>query len=129
MAMSLRFREEKGAVALEFALVLPILMVILVGIIEFSLLFTAQTTLTNAAREGARSMALHNDPARARSAVKDSAFYLSPALTDAQISVSPTTCTAGARGTTTIHYQYHLMTGLFGDGITLTGKAAMRCGG
>lgn len=127
--MNRRLEGEKGAVALEFALLLPILMVILVGIVEFSLVFTAQTTLTNAAREGARSMALFNDPAAARKAVKDSAFNLSPALTDAQITVSPTACTVGTRGTTTIRYQYHLMTGLFGDGITLTGKAAMRCGG
>ncbi|PTL71599.1 pilus assembly protein TadE [Rathayibacter caricis DSM 15933] len=127
--MNRRLGEDKGAVALEFALVLPILMVVLVGIIEFSLLFTAQTTITNAAREGARSMALYNNPATARSAVKNSAFNLSPGLTDAQITVSPTACTAGARTTTTIRYQYHLMTGLFGDGITLTGKAAMRCGG
>ena len=127
--MNRRLGEEDGAVALEFAILLPVLMVILVGIVEFSLLFTAQTTLTNAAREGARSMALHNDSATARSAVKDSAFYLSPALTDAQISVSPAACTAGARSTTTITYSYRMMTGLFGDSITLTGKAAMRCGG
>ncbi|KQQ20870.1 pilus assembly protein TadE [Rathayibacter sp. Leaf299] len=127
--MSSRLHEDSGAVALEFALLLPILMVILVGIVEFSLLFTAQTTITNAAREGARSMALHNNPATARTAVKNAAFNLSPGLTDAQITVSPTACTVGTLGTTTIRYQYHLMTGLFGDGITLTGKAAMRCGG
>lgn len=127
--MTRRLRDERGAVALEFALVLPILLVVLIGIIEFSLLLNAQLTLTSAAREGARSMALHDSPATARAAVKNAAFFLSPALTDSQITVSPTTCTAGALGTTTLRYEYHLITGLFGDGIVLTGKAAMRCGG
>ena len=64
--MKRRLRDERGAVALEFALVLPILLVILVSIMEFSLLLNAQITLTNAAREGARSMALHDSPATAR---------------------------------------------------------------
>lgn len=123
-----RLREEKGAVAVEFALVLPILLVLLIGIMEFSLLFNAQITVTSAAREGARSMALHKNVATARTDVK-AAFFLSPGLTDAQITVSPTTCTVGALSTTTVRYPYHLITGLFGDSITLTGKAAMRCGG
>ncbi|MBO0984273.1 TadE/TadG family type IV pilus assembly protein [Rathayibacter sp. SD072] len=126
--MKRHLRDEKGAVSLEFAIVLPILMVILIGIVEFSLAMNAQITLTNAAREGARSMALHNNASTARTAVKNVSF-LSPALTDAQISIAPATCTPGALSTTTISYDYRLLTGLFGDGITLTGKAAMRCGG
>jgi Flp pilus assembly protein TadG len=48
------FSSQKGASAVEFALVLPLLMLILFGIIEFSLLMYNKAMITNASREGAR---------------------------------------------------------------------------
>jgi Flp pilus assembly protein TadG len=47
-------RSERGAELIEFALVLPILLVIVGGIIDFGFLFQRYEVLTNAAREGAR---------------------------------------------------------------------------
>ena len=46
---------ERGAALVELAILLPFLVLILVGIIEFGLLFYNQQVLTNASREGARS--------------------------------------------------------------------------
>ena len=46
---------ERGAALVELAMVLPLLLLILVGIIELGLLFYNQQVLTNASREGARS--------------------------------------------------------------------------
>lgn len=46
--------SQSGAVAMEFALVLPVLLLILFGIIEFSILFYNKAVITNASREGAR---------------------------------------------------------------------------
>jgi Flp pilus assembly protein TadG len=46
--------SQSGAVAMEFALVLPMLLLILFGIIEFSVLFYNKAMITNASREGAR---------------------------------------------------------------------------
>jgi Flp pilus assembly protein TadG len=48
-------RGEQGAAAVEFAIVLPLLLVILFGIVEFGLLLYDQAMITNASREGARS--------------------------------------------------------------------------
>jgi hypothetical protein len=48
-------RDEKGVVAIEFALVLPILIILLIGIVEFSLLLYDKGMITNASREGARA--------------------------------------------------------------------------
>jgi len=45
---------ESGAELIEFALVLPFLLVIVLGIIDFGLLFQRYYVVTNAAREGAR---------------------------------------------------------------------------
>jgi Flp pilus assembly protein TadG len=46
--------REKGASAVEFALVLPVLMLMLFGIIEFGFIFYDKAVITNASREGAR---------------------------------------------------------------------------
>jgi hypothetical protein len=54
-----RKNPERGAVVVEFALVLPLLMFLLMGMIEFGLLFYNQQVLTNASREGARAGIAH----------------------------------------------------------------------
>ncbi len=46
---------ERGAALVELAMVLPLLLLILMGIVEIGLLFYNQQVLTNASREGARS--------------------------------------------------------------------------
>jgi Flp pilus assembly protein TadG len=49
-----RWRDESGAAAVEFALVLPMLVVILFGTIEFGRALHISHAVTDAAREGAR---------------------------------------------------------------------------
>lgn len=49
-----RGRGDKGQSAVEFALILPVLLLLVFGITEFGRLFIANLTLENAAREGAR---------------------------------------------------------------------------
>ena len=50
---------ERGAAAVEFALILPILLTLVFGIVEFGWAFGQQVSLGNAAREAARTMAIH----------------------------------------------------------------------
>jgi Flp pilus assembly pilin Flp len=47
-------RGEDGAAAVEFALLLPLLVLLLFGIIEFGFAFSTRIQATNAAREAAR---------------------------------------------------------------------------
>ena len=49
-----RSRKEDGQAMVEFALVLPVFLLILCGIIDFGWLFYNQLSLNNACREGAR---------------------------------------------------------------------------
>jgi hypothetical protein len=49
-----RWSDETGAELIEFALVLPLLLLVLLGIIDFGFLFQRYEVITNAAREGAR---------------------------------------------------------------------------
>ena len=46
--------NEHGGSLVEFAIVLPLLLIILFGIIEFGILLYNQAVITNASREGAR---------------------------------------------------------------------------
>lgn len=47
-------RREDGAAAVEFALILPVLLVVVFGIISFGIIFAQELSLGNGARQGAR---------------------------------------------------------------------------
>jgi Flp pilus assembly pilin Flp len=47
-------RDQEGAAAVEFALLLPLLVLLLFGMIEFGFAFNTRIQATNAAREAAR---------------------------------------------------------------------------
>ena len=64
-----KFRSQRGAAAVELALVLPLLCTILFGIIEAGRYYNQRVTLTHAAREGARVLALTNDSSLAQDRV------------------------------------------------------------
>jgi Flp pilus assembly protein TadG len=53
-----RGRREDGIALVEFALVLPVLLGVLIGILQFGLMFNKYISLTDAARLGARSLSL-----------------------------------------------------------------------
>jgi Flp pilus assembly protein TadG len=125
-------RGERGASAVEFGLIVPILLILVLGIVEFGHAFQVQGTLSAAAREGARAMALRNDQAQAKDAVQAAAAALNPGVSDAQISISPAACPAGATTqnvTLTISYPMPFVTDFFGAEIGLTGTGVMRCQG
>jgi Flp pilus assembly protein TadG len=54
LKLSRRHRSERGAVLVEAAIALPLLLLVVLGIIDFGRLFQRYEVLTNAAREGAR---------------------------------------------------------------------------
>jgi Flp pilus assembly protein TadG len=60
--MTARFRRrlssQRGAELIEFALILPVLLVVMAGILDMGFLFKDWEVVTNAAREGARAAAL-----------------------------------------------------------------------
>jgi Flp pilus assembly protein TadG len=131
--MRRRLHDERGASAVEFAFIMPLLIVLVIGIAEFGHAFQVQGTLSAAAREGVRLMALQNDPAVARAAVRNAASSLDPAITDAQITIAPASCPTLNAGSTsvrlTIDYPMPYLTGFFGTGVELTGTGVMRCNG
>ncbi|GAA2198747.1 TadE/TadG family type IV pilus assembly protein [Sinomonas flava] len=118
--------RERGAAAVEFALVLPVLILLLLGIVDYGRLFNAQQTLTYAARSGARVMVLQNSTSAAITAAQNTASDLG-SIPSSSFAVSPSTCTAGTQVTFTVNYTF-TGTGFFGS-FPLQGKGVMLCGG
>lgn len=57
-------RNENGGSLIEFAVIAPLLFVILFGIIEFGILLYDKAMITNASREGARTGIVYSHPNR-----------------------------------------------------------------
>lgn len=53
-----RMQDQRGQTTTEFAIVLPILCLLLFGVIQFGILFNNWVTLTDAVRAGARKAAV-----------------------------------------------------------------------
>ena len=127
-------QSERGAVAVEFALILPILLMLVLGIVEFGRAYNTQISLTHAARESVRVMAISDDPTRARTVAINTAVTLYPALVDTNIAITTNNsantarCAPGARATVTISYTQETLTGFAGP-FAMTGKGVMQCGG
>ncbi|UTT68503.1 pilus assembly protein [Arthrobacter sp. DNA4] len=121
---------EHGAVAVEFALVAPILIALIVAIVEFSNAYNIQVSVTQASREAARTMAITHDAAKAIAAGKAGAPSINTSLLS--FDLSSATCPAAtppATASVTATYSGTSLTGFFGSSLVLKGKGAMQCGG
>ncbi|PPB48884.1 pilus assembly protein TadE [Arthrobacter pityocampae] len=127
-------RSDRGAVAVELALVLPVLILLLFGIIEVSRAYNAQVTLTSAAREGVRVVAIAKNDAAATNRAVLAANASIPQVNASTVSItrSPAgavnTCPVGSTVTVTITYTMTTLTGIAAP-FTLRGKGVMLCGG
>ena len=129
--MFLRGRSERGAAAVEFALLLPILVILLGGIVDYGRYFFAQIQLANAAREGARAAIVQADPvARGNTAGGATPGW----ITMTTANVSPSTGCTGASPTnvtvtTNATFRFFFVNFLPGvpSSTTITANATMGC--
>ena len=73
-----RHRDERGAAALEFALIVPILVMVVFGIVDFGWAINRDTLVNNAAREGAREGSLDPDQGAIVAVVRNSLVSIEP---------------------------------------------------
>ena len=71
-------KKEKGQAMVEFALVLPILIGLICGIIDFGWLFYNYLSLQNACREGARRACVISQDAECEATVKKKVIDMLP---------------------------------------------------
>ncbi len=120
-----RLADEKAATLVEFALILPVLLLLVVGIIEFGRVYNAQISLTGAAREGARVMAVQNNWSAAEAATVNAAGIPPDSVTRA-----PAACTPGATMTVTATRSVAINVPFWAaPSFDLQGVGVMRCGG
>ncbi|MET1088157.1 MAG: TadE/TadG family type IV pilus assembly protein [Arthrobacter sp.] len=119
--------RERGAAAVEFGLMAPLLLLLVGGIVEFSHMYNLQISVTQAAREAARTMAVEHDEAAAIAA----GIAGAPGLDPASFGFAFASVCGGAPGNAavTVTYTAGALTGLLGTNLTLEGEGAMRCGG
>jgi Flp pilus assembly protein TadG len=71
-----RARDQRGAVAVEFAIIVPVLLLLVLGILEFGFGYHAWDATQNAAREGARLGAVSPDVAEIEARVRGTTSFL-----------------------------------------------------
>lgn len=75
-----RHDEESGQSLVEFAMVLPMLLLILFAVIDFGRILQAHVSLTNAVREGARVGAVGGSPSEIQARVTTTASGVDPTV-------------------------------------------------
>jgi Flp pilus assembly protein TadG len=132
---AISFLNERGASAVEFALVLPVLMLILFGTIEFGMVMYSREVLTNASREGARAGIVQQIPKPSAGAIQNvvTNYLAGTGITMANVTLP--IGVAGAGGvfpndlTVTVQYRYDFFVpailGL-GTSINLSAQTVMR---
>jgi hypothetical protein len=101
-------RKEKGQSIVEFALVVPILLIFVMGIIEFGFMFNAYLTISNASREAARLGALGETNTAIELRVDTIAGRLDASRIGVQ--VTPNIRDRGDMVTVIVDYDYELIT-------------------
>lgn len=125
-------RERRGAALVEFAVVAPVLFLLILGMIEFGRMVMVQQILTNASREGARRAILEDATApEVESSVSD--YLTSTSVSGATVTVTPGTLAPLGFGDpvrVTVSVPFSQVSWVpvpwFLGGVTLTGQSVMR---
>ena len=142
-----RSRDHHGAVAVEFALVMPILFMIVFGILEFGYMMNRDMIVGNASRDGARVASLNGTYTEIRSAITSELAASGIPTTSPKTTITidctkadGTACNAtsssydtlaqpGATAIITVRYVHSWITpglAFLGDTVTLEQKTQMR---
>jgi Flp pilus assembly protein TadG len=116
--------DQRGSAVVEFALVVPLVLVVLLGAVEVALVARAQLEVGHAAREGAREAAASPDPGLAAAVVRS---VLGPdAGARARVSVSRDHV-VGGRAEVVVVLPHRVGAPLLGGWVVyLEGRASMR---
>jgi Flp pilus assembly protein TadG len=106
----IQIRNEQGQTMTEFALVLPVLALILFAVIQFGIVFNNYVTLTDATRAGARKAAVSRQDSNHDQDVIAAVRKSASDLDSSKLSVPPPTSTwaSGDDVTVTASYPYSI---------------------
>lgn len=115
--------SDRGVAAVEFALIVPVLMAIIIGTVEFGYRYQQNIEYTNAAMQAARLMSIDNDQTAATTEVKNFTGNNSDVVTfpNGVCSASNTTVQVKVVGNPAS------ITHMFGATFSVTAKGQVRC--
>ncbi|MDP4182990.1 MAG: pilus assembly protein [Bacillota bacterium] len=123
-------KKKQGQAIVETALVLPIVLLILMGIIDFGLMFNNYLVLNNASREGARKAAVGGSDVEISSLVTDLTSNMDGSKLSMTIYPSESLRKRGDQVSVTVEYDNVLITpvisALLNKKIHLKAKTVMR---
>lgn len=128
----MRGQSERGAAAVEFALVALLLITLLVGIMEFGRIWAIQGSLAQASRDAARTAAITESADAGRDKLEDVFWPLGPigpGLAGQTPTQSGTPGQPDCLWSVQPSYTTSSLTGFFGTSWTISAKGAMRCNG
>jgi Flp pilus assembly protein TadG len=120
-----RFREEGGQAAVEFALVLPLLLLVLFAIVEFARTYNAFNDLNQMAADGARFAAVGRYPGDAQLRTDEADTNVTRAAT-LSLSYNGGTCVVGGSVSVSAAAPVAVSAILKVGTLNLNGKATMR---
>lgn len=131
MSTPFKMRQgERGASLVEFAVVLPLLILLVFGIMEAGWLFAQQVEIRNAAREGARLAVVDfPDPGDSDQIIAETCSRATLSAARASVYLSQNNAgTDSASAVVTIAQRYESLTGILAmfDNLTITSTAEMR---
>jgi Flp pilus assembly protein TadG len=118
---------ERASAAVEFALVLPLVLIMALALVQVGLLVKDQLILAGAARAGAREGAVSRDDGTVRQSAHDAAVSLDPGRLEIQIERE-----GGAGSAVRVSMLYHAPVAvpfvgwLFPSSVDLSANATMR---
>lgn len=118
--------RERGAALVEAAILLPLIVMLIFGLIAFGRAYNAKVTATHAAREGVRVLAITRD----NMAGEDAAKAAAASLNASQLTVTSTVCDPGNPTSLTVDYQLTYDIPILGARtVNISETGVMRCGG
>jgi Flp pilus assembly protein TadG len=125
-----KLKNERGQSMVEFAVMLPLLILIVMAILEFGMIMNSYLAINNAAREGARLGIVGGTDDQIRSII----LSTSPSLTsqDLTIVITPDSLSRKSGDTLkiTLHYNFHLtipiISSLLNNLVVLNAVTSMR---
>lgn len=120
------WHDSDGNAAIELGLVLPLLVVVLVGIIDYGHIYFTRLTMTNAAREGARvGVTLPEADAQAAAIAKTTSYLAQAGVSAVVTATTPSQASPTVTLTVTID-PFEPLIGLVPTPGQLTVSASMR---
>ena len=123
-------RNQNGQSLVEFAIILPIILLLVMGILQFGMMLNSYLAIQNAAREGARAGVVGSTDTEIRNLIISTSPVLEPVNLNVNVTPGEAERKSGDTLTVNVTYNYKLIVpiinSLFSSGVVLRGQTSMR---